>query len=329
MRLLKETVNTFLDSTQASKKYQAVISSKLLSNETRHLSPLIKLNDSSFRVARLGPFKLSFKKKDTIDLKGYLVLNEQGEIVKDKILLKEILPIYELWYYKYTHPTFSKLLHNYPYFLDLYAEFLTDLSKPMKERLVNGYDKEEREFGKNYAEILKQLDQQAVEHNTISIECTNKIKKFINLEKVFFEEVSESNFKTFLELISSIRLDKIKENSIWLKRKAIWSNYIDILKSIKKETPSKIDKELVESLALDMTSLAIPVPFLSTAYVFMKRGYNKSMKNVKKWYYEEVLQHRFGIKAIQNHINANLRLMDGLNMLNNIVETIDYSKVRY
>ena len=75
--------------------------------------------------------------------------------------------------------------------------------------------------------------------------------------------------------------------------------------------------------------MPIQLPYTGTIYLLLKRQYNKASQKTREWYYEDILKQRWGMEAIEQHIKDNIKVMEKLNILNRIVETIDYSKVRY
>ncbi len=334
MRLLKETISTFLDNITASKQYNLVIRRKLLNNESFQISPKIYVDNKIYRVARLGPTKISIKKRSVIELEGYLIIDEKGRIILDKNIHKRILPIYEIWYYKYVHSIFSPLVFNFPKLIDKQIETITNLEISIKSRKKREYSEELKQFGRSYTEVLKELDDQVLNHNIYAIAALRYTKEFINTEKDFFEKLSEENYNKIMKLSSSIRLGLINQNIVWIKRKETWTRFISEIKKIaqikklKRKKNKKFDAELLESFGLDTISLFIPIPYLGLAYTLMKKKYTKILKKTKEWYYKEIIEHKFGIDSIELHSKYNLKLMEKLNTLNDTLNNIDYSKIR-
>ena len=328
MGLLKETITTFWDNQKATSRYKNMITPKLNKNEIYQISPLIGLNGKFYRVARLGPTKINLRTKQVIDFKGYLILDE-NKVIVDKELIEKILPIYEVWYYNYVHNTFSSLLYNFPSIADTQIEIINKLEESIRIRKSRGYDKEEKEFDKEYTELLGQLDEQVIRHNQHYIKELECSKKFVEIEKKCFENLSSENHNDLFNLASTIRIELLQENVVWLKRKEIWHNFIDKIKSMKQQKNVEIDIELIESIAIDTITIPYPIPYAGTTYLLLKCQYNKALKKAKEWYYEDILKQKWGIEAIEQHVKDNVKLMEKLNILNRIVETIDYSKVRY
>lgn len=329
MGLLKETLTTFWDNQRASWKYQNIIRTKLAKNENFHISPPIYLDEQFYRVARLGPNKVNFKTKEIIDFKGYLILEEKGSVIKDNELIKKILQVYEVWYYNYVHSIFSSLVYNFTSVIDIQIDTINDLEKSIQLRKNRGYEKEAKEFDEEYASLLEQLDEQVIQHNIHYRQELNYIKKFIETEKKYFEHLSTQNHNELFILASSIRMELLQENVVWLKRKEIWTKFIDKIKNVKKQKSKDIDIELIESITIDTITIPYPIPYAGTAYLLLKRQYNKALKKTKEWYYEEILKQKLGLEMIEQHIKDNVKLMEKLNVLNRILETVDYSKVRY
>lgn len=328
MGLLKETITTFWDNQKASIDNRNLINTKLLRNETFHISPPIYFNNNEFRVARLGPRKINFRTREIIDFKGYLILDKSKKIIIDNNLIEKILPIYEVWYYNYVNTTFSSLIYNYPSLIDTQIETINILEESIRSRKVRGYDKEIKEFDKEYADLLEQLDDQVIKHNQHYINGLRYVKKFVETEKKCFEKLSSENHDELFNLASAIRMELLQENAIWSKRKEIWHKFIDKIKSIKQQKNSEIDVELIESITLDTITMPLQIPYVGTIYLLLKRQYNKASKRAKEWYYESILKQKWGMEVIEQHMRDNVRVMEKLNTLNRIVDTVDYSKVR-
>ena len=330
MDLLSETIRGTKDRIKASKKYKGIISENTRSGETSIVSPEIKFSDKNYRVIIFTNNILSLIKSKSLPT-GLLIVNENGLEPYAEELYVKILKIYSVWFYNYYHPTFKKNVYVQSKLFKLIKVIRTDLTSNITKREQIGYDKQRELYGERYSQILEKLDNQVIRHQEILDSKTDLISQMIDLEIKGFEDLSYELFEKRFSLINQIRILSIKENTIWIERYNIWSDYINILDKIKNKKSKKIKKHnpFIEVIFQDIIGLFLKwIPFQGLSYLLLKMGANKLKQKSKEWYLHEFLQHKLGLNAIQKNITENIKSMEKLNQYNEVISQVNLELIR-
>jgi len=301
--------------------------------ETIRVSLKIDISSSLYYVVRFLKFKWSnvkFNKKiRQSDIpEGYIVFDEEGNLVSNRSKLIKILELYNFWHHYYINPLFREIKTNlFSLKNSIYTNKL--LIEGIKIRQFNNYNKILKKTDEHFVKILKELDNLVLGQSPFQVSKISAQISLINHLYEIWERPSSRLYEKIQGLFEELKTNASKENEILNKRQNYWHKLTEYRANniINKLKPEKIIKKTIFLSLIELIiTKQIPIlgPILGTIYELSKIP----LRFLLLLYNDKVIYHKFGIDMIKREIELNKNLKKISNVINTVKNQPTVSLIR-
>lgn len=322
-KLFRETIINQADGTYANLKFNKILQKYKKNGEKYRISPIISVDNKKYRVAEFGTY--TFDPRDSKKITGFVIFDENENIVNNENLCNEIVNIYLFWRKIYFEPILGKVIkESRKNFIKNWIKFQEKFKASIEERIKNNYSKISSLKEKEYVEILKELDREVIDQYPF---VTNKLKLsleiFDKLYDIFLKPSRDFYYNVFDKIDKISRMGN-EENIIWSKRLSTWERLTKFYEIKIERMPKANYKGLLLGLIGDLIDFffletkGYPVGS-GTVLGLSVEGGKSAKKKVYKYINNTMAYHKFGIDAIKQQIETNKELIKVRNEYKNIL----------
>jgi len=334
-RVFIESLVVAIAEQEGHTKYWKYIFKNKKDKEKYRSSVSIKVNGRGYRVIEFAEYKFDPRARDKNDLKGFLIFSEENEneIIEDNIK-KKVLGVYLFW----RHIYFENILGDIqlkPHSKRIFKyqqKFQEAFLSQIENRRKKGYGEIAKIKNKNFAEILKNLDDEVYNQSPF---VNEKLKIQISIFDSLYSLFTKPSDVSYNSLISKIEnLSKLSEdeNKTWNKRLATWRKLVNHYDLKIEEMPKPNFKKVGLSVSIDIIKHLLSkneaIMSEETIEELLIEGTKIPKKKVLKFLNNYFVLHKTGIDAINFNIKVNRKFLELARDSNNILKNPPIEKIR-
>ncbi|PIU67700.1 MAG: hypothetical protein COS84_03980 [Armatimonadetes bacterium CG07_land_8_20_14_0_80_40_9] len=247
---------------------------------------------------------------------GFLVINENAEIVRDSDFCRKIVRDFYIWHQIYFRPVRKYIPLKKQYFSMLRQLNQSSLDN-CKRRYENNLYKNGDPAKKAYSQVLKELDLDVIQNNSLLLKNLDAVEKIIDIEKSIWQRCSCEKSETLKRILIEYQHICIKMVDYTANRGKIFYQYEQAIKDAYKIDLQVSNYSILSKLALSFllwlantNMYALAVPFLPEVlkWFYQTLAGSKSLLKKSKHYLKKIKEIASLIQVLQTPVeNSKIR----------------------